>query len=249
MTARWETVLGRVPVLECLRTGKRAVRRLHVQAGATGLEAIVRAAGALPVETCDKRELDRLARGVLHQGVVLEAAPLPVLDVRGFLAKAPEDDAVAVVLDGVEDPHNFGAIVRSAAACGACAALFAMDRSAPLSPAMVKAAAGGVEYLDLVRVPNLVRAIGELQEAGFRFAVLDARAPANLWDADLTGRVGLVIGSEGKGVRRLVRARCDLALRIPLAGPISSLNASVSAAAALVECLRQRTARPASRGE
>jgi len=145
-----------------------------------------------------------------------------------------------VALDGVEDPHNFGAIVRSAAACGACAVLFGKDRAAPISAVSVKSAAGGMEYVDLVQATNLVRSLDALKKAGCWIAALDAEAPQDLWDADLTGRIVLVIGSEGKGIRRLVNEHCDLHLRIPLRGPITSLNASVSAAIALAECLRQR---------
>ena len=237
-----DIVVGRVPVLECLRAGKRPAHMLYVQSGARGLENVVAAAGKTPVKQVDRASLDRLARGVLHQGVVLEAGPLPVMDLRQFLDQGLSPEALLVILDGVEDPHNFGAIARSAAACGAGAVLFAKDRAAPLSPAMTKAATGAVEHIDLVEVTNLVRAMGQLQEAGCWLAALEANAAQDLWDADLTGRMGIIIGSEGKGVRRLVRERCDIALRIPLKGAITSLNASVAAGAVLTECLRQRRA-------
>jgi 23S rRNA (guanosine2251-2'-O)-methyltransferase len=237
-----DIIVGRVPVFECLRAGKRAAHTLYIQTGAQGLEHIAAKAGKIPVKQADRATLDRLARGVLHQGVVLEAAPLPVLDLHDLLESGLPGGALLMILDGVEDPHNFGAIVRSAAACGAHAVLFAKDRAAPLSAAMTKAAAGAVEYIALVEVTNLVRAMGQLQEAGCWLAALEANAAQDLWDADLTGRMGIVVGSEGKGVRRLVRERCDLVLRIPLAGPINSLNASVAAGAVLTECLRQRRA-------
>ena len=126
--------------------------------------------------------------------------------------------------------------------CGALAVLFGKDRAAPLSPASVKSAAGAMEHIELVRATNLVRALDALKEAGFWTVALGARGRDDLWNTDLTGRVALVVGSEGHGIRRLVLAHCDLHLRIPLVGPMTSLNASVSAGIALAECLRQRRA-------
>ena len=196
---------------------------------------------AVPVQYLARAELDRLAQGQTHQGAVLEADPLPVLTPANWAPEALSADALLVLLDGVEDPHNFGAIIRSAAACGAAAVVFPQDRAAPLSPAAVKAAAGGAEYVPLVRVPNLVRTVDTLKQSNYWVYGLDAAGETLLWQADLRRRVALVIGSEGKGMRRLVRDRCDALLRIPLSGPITSLNASVSAAIALAEALRQRT--------
>ena len=241
-----ERVIGRIPVLECLRAGKRPARRLFVLDGARGLEDILRAASGIQVDQCSRRELDAMVQGETHQGVILEAEALPLHDLDAWLARlGARPDAVAVLLDGIEDPHNFGAIVRSAAACGAAGVIFAKDRSAPLSSVAMKSAAGAMEHIDLVRVTNLVRSIQAMQSAGFWIAALDADGDQDLWDANLTGRIGMVIGSEGKGVRRLVSEKCDLRLRIPIAGPITSLNASVSAGIAFTECLRQR-ARPSA---
>lgn len=237
-----EYVYGKIPVLECLRAAKRPAHMLFVQRDAKGLAEIRSAAAKIQVESVSKQDLDKLSRNGLHQGVVLQAGPLPVLALGDWLADSPPQDAIAVVLDGVEDPHNFGAIVRSAAATGAAAVLFAKDRAAPLSPVAVKSAAGGMEYVTLIRATNLVRAIEELKRNGFWIAALEGNADQLLWEADLTGRIALVIGSEGKGIRRLVHKHCDLHLCIPLTGPITSLNASVSAAIALAECLRQRQA-------
>ncbi len=210
--------------------------------GAQGIDDVLAAARGVPIEETDRNRLDQLAGGVVHQGVVLEADALPVLDAALWSHGPFPEQAVVVILDGVEDPHNFGAIVRSAAACGACAVLFGKDRSAPLSSAAMKSAAGAMEYIDLVQATNVSRAINDLKKAGFWIAGLDADADKTIWEADLKGRIGLVIGSEGKGIRRLVRENCDFHLRIPLSGPITSLNASVSAAIAIAECLRQRNA-------
>lgn len=215
-------------------------RKLLVLRGATGIDFIRAAAEDVPVEELPRKDLDALADGMVHQGVLLDADPLPLHKAETW-ARAPfPDDAIVVILDGIEDPHNFGAIIRSAAACGARGVVFGKDRAAPLSPAAVKSAAGGVEYVDLVQAANLVRSLELLKEAGFWLAALDAEAPRVLWEADLKGRIGLIVGGEGKGIRRLVQEHCDLHLRIPLTGPVTSLNVSVSAAIALAECLRQR---------
>lgn len=192
------------------------------------------------MEECSRQDLDNLSKGAIHQGVVLEADPLPRVPLDRWLAGSIPADAVVIILDGVEDPHNFGAIVRSASACAASAVIFGKDRSAPISSVAMKSAAGAMEYVDLIEVTNLVRAVEALKKSGFWIAGLDADAEQDLWDADLKGRIGLVVGSEGKGVRRLMTKHCDFHLRIPLSGPITSLNASVSAAIALAECVRQR---------
>ncbi len=236
-------VIGRMPVLEALRAGKREPAALHYLRGAKGLNAILNAAGDIPARACERRELDRLAKGEVHQGAVLEAEPLPVEKGDAWAQGPFPETAMAAVLDGVEDPHNFGAIVRSAAACGADAVVFAQDRAAPLSPTAVKSAAGAMEYVTLVEAANLVRCVQRMREAGFWMTGLDAQGPTLIWDTDLTGRTGVVIGSEGKGMRRLVRAACDALARIPLEGPITSLNASVSAAIAFAESMRQRRGR------
>ena len=166
---------------------------------------------------------------------------MPVLKVEEWAKGDFAEDAVVVVLDGIEDPQNLGAIVRSAVACGAAGIVLGKDRAAPLSAAAVKSAAGAMEYIDLVRATNLVRALDRLKEAGFWVAGLDGAAKQTLWQADLGGRVALVIGGEGRGLRRLVRARCDFHVRIPTTGAVKTLNASVSAAIALAECLRRRS--------
>lgn len=235
-----DRVVGRIPVLECLRAGKRTARRLFVLRGAKDLDDIRAAAQGVPIEESDRNRLDQLSGGVVHQGVVLEADLLPLLDAGRWAKEDFADQAVVIILDGVEDPHNFGAIVRSAAACGANAVVFGKDRSAPLSSAAMKSAAGAMEYIDLVQATNISRTIDDLKKVGFWIAGLDADGEKTIWQADLKGRIALVVGSEGKGIRRLVREHCDFHLRIPLSGPITSLNASVSAAIAIAECLRQR---------
>ena len=240
MSNKVECVIGRIPVLECLRAGRRRAYRLYVLKSAKGLEEIVQAAGRVPMQLAARDELDRMVAGATHQGVVLQADPLPLVALDAWLGKLSGASPFAVVLDEIQDPHNFGAIVRSASACGAAGVIYAKDRAAPLTPSAVKSAAGAMEYIDLVQTTNLARALQALKKAGFWVAGLDAEGDRPLWEADLSGRMALVVGSEGRGIRRLVREQCDLLARIPLTGPITSLNASVSAGIALAECVRQR---------
>ncbi|MBI3118943.1 MAG: RNA methyltransferase, partial [Candidatus Hydrogenedentes bacterium] len=194
-------------MLEALRAGKRPARKLFLLRGGQGLEEIRAAAGAVLVEELPRPELDRLTEATQHQGAVLWADPLPVQELREWLARAK--DGPVVVLDEVEDPQNFGAIIRSAAALGASAVLFGKDRAAPLSTAAVKAAAGAAEYVDLVQVTNIARALEQLRAAGHWITGLDAAGDRLLWELDFRGRIALVVGSEGKGMRRLVREKCD----------------------------------------
>jgi 23S rRNA (guanosine2251-2'-O)-methyltransferase len=235
-----ELVTGRIPVLECLRARRRPAKKLYLLATGKGLDELREAARSIPVVNATRDELDRISGEQMHQGAVLQAGPLPLVDLSVWLERDLGPQPFCAVLDEVEDPHNFGAIVRSAAALGAGAVIFGKDRAAPLSPAALKSAAGAMEHIPLIQVVNIARALDDLKKANFWCAALDAVADKDLWHADLKGRTAIVIGNEGDGLRRLVRETCDYTLRIPIAGPITSLNASVSAALALAECARQR---------
>lgn len=235
-----DVVYGRIPVLECLKADRRTARRLHLFEGGKNQSDLISAAPNIPVEWATRAELDYLSHDGVHQGVILEADPLPLLDLGNWIEDRSGPQSLVVILDCIEDPQNFGAIARSAVACGASALIFGKDRSAPITPAVLKAAAGAMEYIDLIQATNLPRAIEALQKASFWVAGLDAEGEKLIWDADFSGRTGLVIGNEGKGIRPLVKKKCDYMVHIPISGPISSLNASVSAAIALAECVRQQ---------
>ena len=235
-----EKVAGRLPVLAALQAGRRRPRCLYVYEHAKDLGAIKEAAATIPVEQVNRKRLDDLSAGVNHQGVVLQAAPLPVFPLDDWMQRHPEPEQALVMLDGVEDPQNFGAIIRSAAAFGAAGVLFAKDRASPITTAAMKAAAGGMEYVDLIQVTNLARALETLKKQGFWIAALAEDAEQPIWKADLRGRIALIIGNEGTGIRRLVKERADFLLSIPLTNALPSLNASVSAGIALAEWSRQR---------
>ena len=192
-------------------------------------------------ERVDRQEIERnLPQGSVHQGFALLVDPLPEPSIEDICrATESADTAVVVVLDRPADPRNIGAVLRSAAAFGAEAVILP-DRHAPeATAALAKAASGALETVPLVRVANLARALELLKKAGFWCIGLDMEGKIALADADLGGKAALVLGSEGEGLRRLTRETCDLLARIPLSGPIESLNLAASAAIALYETRRR----------
>ncbi len=190
--------------------------------------------------TANKRELaDRLPSGAVHQGMALEVEALRGLNIKNIIDLCENDPtATIIILDQTTDPHNIGAILRSAAAFGA-AAVVIQDRHAPdITPVMAKAASGALERVALVRVTNLARTMDKAKAAGFWCIGLDGKADTTLGEADLKGRVALVMGSEGSGLRRLTREHCDLLVKVSISGAVESLNLSNAAAIALYEKAR-----------
>jgi 23S rRNA (guanosine2251-2'-O)-methyltransferase len=233
-------VFGLQPVREAIRAHGERVERVFVERGAgPKLEALARFAGdhGIVVETLSRAELDRRAAGGRHQGALALAPDLGLVSVKDLEV---DPTSVFVALDGVMDPQNFGAVIRSAVALGARAILWPEHASAPLSPATFRASAGAVEHAALCRVRALPEALEALSARGVTSLALDAQGEVELRELDLTGPVAVVIGSEDKGTRRPVRRACQHVARLPMAGPIGSLNASVAAAIALYEVLRQR---------
>ena len=241
-------VYGLNPVLALLADPGRPVEGLSVQDGAHGqrLQEVWRLArerGLRPRLT-DRRGLDKMTGGAVHQGVVARVGVRRQPTWEDLLQRLDAvENPLLVLLDEVSDPHNLGAVIRSAEAFGALAVVVPKDRSAPLSAVAVKASAGAGERLDVVRVTNLARAIGDLQAAGVRVYGLAAEGERTIQEADLAGPVALVFGSEGRGLRRLTRERCDGLLSIPIGGGVASLNVSVAAGIALYEVRRRSTAR------
>lgn len=187
----------------------------------------------------NREELDRLTpQGSVHQGIVIEAAPLPEIPLHDVLAADPPPDLL-LVLDQVTDPHNVGAILRSAAAFGA-GAIVMTERNAPATTGVLaKAASGALEHVPMVHVVNLARALDELREAGYWCVGLAEEGAKTLGELDLSGRTALVLGAEGEGLRHLTRQKCDELARLPTQGPIGSLNVSNAAAVALYEARRR----------
>jgi 23S rRNA (guanosine2251-2'-O)-methyltransferase len=233
-------VVGLQPVREAIRAHGNKVLRVLIEAGDhPQLAALARFAKdqGVGVETLPGRELDLRAKGVRHQGAIALVPELPFTRLEA-LEVGPR--SLFLALDGLQDPQNFGAVMRSAVALGADAVLWAEHASAPLSPATFRASAGAIEHATLCRVSSLVSAIRTLGDKGVLSVALDPAADDALWDVDLTGPVLLAIGSEGKGLRKSVRAACEKRAKLPMSGPIESLNASVAAALTLYEAARQR---------
>ena len=197
----------------------------------------------VPVRRVSRRELDELVAGVSHQGVVAETGVVAGLGEKELPAfiDGLGDAAFLLILDGVQDPHNLGACLRSANAAGVDVVIIPRDRCAPLNATVRKVACGAAEILPVVRVTNLARTLRSLREAGVWIYGAAGDAESTLYEADLTGPLALVLGGEGRGLRRLTREHCDRMLSIPMAGSISSLNVSVAAGIFLFEAKRQRT--------
>ncbi|MDX5298967.1 MAG: 23S rRNA (guanosine(2251)-2'-O)-methyltransferase RlmB, partial [Gammaproteobacteria bacterium] len=197
--------------------------------------------GVVPV-TVARRDLDERAGGESHQGIIAEVLPLAEWQEDDLMAWLEKREAVPflLILDGVTDPHNLGACLRSADAVGVQAVIVPKDKSAPLTPVARKVACGAAETVPLVRVTNLARCLRELQDAGVWLVGTAGEATQTLFDVDLRGPLALVMGAEGKGMRRLTREHCDTLVNIPMQGSVDSLNVSVATGVCLFEALRQR---------
>ena len=221
----------------------RPIERMLIAKGAGGprLQQLIDAArgAGVPVRFELRALLDREAHGGVHQGVVAFASERATVDLDSVLSAAGPD-ALLVVTDGLEDPHNLGAVIRSAHAAGVTALLIPERRSAGLTETVTKASAGAVEFLPIVRVKNVNRALDDLKKAGFWIFGLDERGERTIYQEDFSGKVALVLGAEGKGLHRLTSVKCDKLVRIPMTGRIASLNVSVAAGVALFEIVRRR---------
>lgn len=245
-----EILYGRQPVREALRAGRRDIFRLCMlrdprpTPDLEEIRALAARRGA-PVRDVERGDLARLTDGGNHQGVALEASAYPYSEFEE-LAVPPEEKKnppLILLLDHIEDPQNVGSLLRTAEAAGVSGVVLPVDRAAPVTPAAVRASSGASEHLRICRVVNLVRAMNALKEEGVWLAGLEMAPEAKpLAATDLTGPLGLVVGSEGHGMGRLVRETCDHLVYIPMFGKVSSLNAGVAGGIALFEIRRQRAA-------
>ncbi len=240
-------IYGLLPVLEILRSRKRPLQKIYIASGAhpgriEELSEAARRAG-VAIERRDRRVLDDMAPGANHQGVI--AIPGP--GARGEVYTPAEtildslgDPPLVVLLDGIEDPHNLGAVIRTCECAGVDGVFIPEHRAAGVNDTVAKTSAGAVAYIPIARVTNFVRLIEELKERGIWVVGVEGGGTQNYADFDLNVPLALVLGSEGKGIRRLVRENCDALLSIPMRGQINSLNVSVAAGVVLFEVLRQR---------
>ena len=243
-----EWIGGRRPVAEALAAGRRAHRLLISSTArpAPELRTITDAERRihLPVDHVPAEQLTRIGGFDGHQGVLLEVEERRWAGVEEMLARAHADerDPFVLVLEHLQDPTNFGTLLRSAEAAGVDGVIFPERGAAPLSAAAVKASAGASEHLLIGRLPTIGEAIHELKAAGLRLVAADQDAPAAAWTSDLAGPIAIVVGSEGSGLSGATRRRCDLLVSFPMAGQVASLNASTAGALLLFEVVRQRHA-------
>lgn len=236
---------GRNAVLEALRVGT-AIDKVYIAKGEVDatlghIASKARGQGAVVVE-CDRRKLDAMSVTHSHQGVIAVTSVREYVDVSDILTAAREknEPPLVVVCDELSDPHNLGAVIRTAECAGAHGVIIPKRRSAGMTAVVGKASAGAVEHMAVARVPNITAAIKELKASGLWIYGTAADGTNELWSTDFSGPIGLVIGSEGDGMSRLVAESCDFTVRIPMRGNVSSLNASAAASVLMYEVLRQK---------
>lgn len=236
---------GRNAVIEALRAGT-GIDKVYLARGETDaalghIASKAREAGAVVVE-CDRRKLDGMSRTHAHQGVIAVTAVREYADVSDILAAAREkgENPLIVLCDELSDPHNLGAVIRTAECAGAHGVIIPKRRSAGLTAVVAKTSAGAVSYVPVARVPNMTALIKDLKKEGIWVFGAEADGTTPLYEADLRGPCAIVIGSEGFGMSRLVAEACDFKVSIPMKGKVNSLNASAAAAVLLYEAVRQR---------
>ncbi|MDD4600917.1 putative TrmH family tRNA/rRNA methyltransferase [bioreactor metagenome] len=238
-----EIIVGRNSVSEALKSG-RSINKIFIAKGQRqgSVREIIGEARdlGLMVQEVEPAKLDVLAGNNRHQGIVAMAAPISYVEVEDILAAAADEPPFVVLLDELEDPHNVGAILRTADAAGVHGVLIPKRRSCPISATVSKTSAGAVEYVPVARIGNISQTIKQLKAAGLWIVGADMDGDKDYYEADLTGPIAVIIGSEGKGMGRIIKEQCDFVVRIPMRGKINSLNASVACSLLLYEILRQR---------
>ncbi|MBE3648773.1 23S rRNA (guanosine(2251)-2'-O)-methyltransferase RlmB [Paenibacillus polymyxa] len=244
-----EWIAGKHSVIEALRSG-RTINKIWIADNAQKhltlpITAEAKKAGIIVLQV-DKRKLDQMVPGIQHQGVVAQAAPFAYAEVEDLLAsaRAKGEEPFLILLDEIEDPHNLGSILRTADCTGAHGIIVPKRRSAAVTVTVSKTSAGAVEYVPVARVSNLGQTIDRLKEEGVWVVGTDVTATDPVFgNGVFTGPVAIVIGNENKGMGRLIREKCDVLVKLPMAGQINSLNASVAAGVVMYEVLRGRQAR------
>jgi 23S rRNA (guanosine2251-2'-O)-methyltransferase len=239
-------IYGINPISEALGSGRCHMKEIWVAQGRglKGLEGIIGVAESkrIPMRKVERSQLDSLTKRAPHQGVVGFIDQFHYADLDEVLQR-DEGDPFLLILDGIEDPGNLGALIRTAEACGVWGVIVPKDRAANITPAVVKSSAGAIFHIPVVRVTNIASTISKIKERGIWVAGAAVDAPTEIYDHDLTIPLAVVIGGEGRGIRPLVKRECDLLASIPMQGKGNSLNASVAGAITLYEVLRQRTSR------
>jgi len=236
-----ETLYGTHPVREALKAGRRDCQRLFVEKRKPSprLKQILRLAESrgVPAEHVGEDRIAKISGTALHQGICLEVGPYPLENFHDLLQSSPD---FLLLLDQIVDPNNLGAILRTALCAGVDGVIISKDRAAGPLPSVSRASAGALEHIRLTRVVNMASTIKTLKKEGFWIFGADADGQTSVFSVDWTAKIGIVIGGEGKGVRMLVKKNCDALVKIPLKGPVQSLNASAASAVILYEAARRR---------
>ncbi len=238
---------GRNPIIEAIR-GNRRIDKILIQRGISGdkIDLITKEAQNrnILIERVSKNQLDNIASSHSHQGIIAFAEPVQLVLPREIIeyARGKDEDPLVIILDQIQDPHNFGSIIRTAYTAGAHGVIFQKKRAVGITPVVVKSSAGAIEHILISEVTNINNTIEELKGLGLWIAGADIKGEQFLFETDLGGPIGIVIGSEGEGLRRLVREKCDFLIKIPMKGRLGSLNASVAGAIIIYDVLRQRMA-------
>lgn len=240
-----DLIIGRNPITEAIKSG-RTVEKLMVAKGSekslSQMIAMAKDRG-IPVYYNDKSRMDKISDGGAHQGVAAYVSSYEYCEVEDMIKYADEkgEDPFLIILDGLEDPHNLGAIIRSADGAGAHGVIIPKRRAVGITGVVAKASAGAIEYANVARVSNIVQTIEKLKKEGFWIAAVDM-SDTPYFESNLTGKIAVVIGNEGEGISKLVKENCDFTVSMPMNGSVQSLNASNAAAIIMYEVVRQRAA-------
>ena len=243
-----DVLIGRNAVTEALRAGRGINKILLADGDREGqvseITALAKERGII-LQFVERSKIESIAGGLRHQGVLAYVAPVAYAELDDILAKAEAagEPPFLLLLDELEDPHNLGALLRTADATGVHGVLIPKRRSVPLTATVAKTSAGAVEYVPVARIGNISQTLKALKEKGFWVAGADMDGSQNYYEADLTGPLVLVVGSEGKGMGRLTKEQCDFIVKMPMVGKINSLNASVAGSILMYESMRQRLAK------
>lgn len=240
-----DKIEGRNPVLEALKA-EREIDKIFIAKGAEqgSVQKIVGVAKdrGIPIQYVERQKLDQISESHAHQGIIAFVAAYRYVEVDEILEKAAqkEESPFIVILDEITDPHNLGSILRTANAAGVHGVIIPKRRAVGLTAVVAKTSAGAIEYVPVAKVSNISQTIEYLKEKGLWVVGADMDGHSTYYEQDLTGKVALVIGSEGQGIGRLIKEKCDFIVRIPMKGQLSSLNASVAASLLMYEVMRQR---------
>jgi 23S rRNA (guanosine2251-2'-O)-methyltransferase len=236
---------GRNPVLEALKAGREIDKIFIAQGAEQGSIKKIKSIAKekkIPIQYIERQRMDQLSESHAHQGIIAFIAAYHYVEVEDILKEAEEKNELPfiIILDELTDPHNLGSIIRTADAAGAHGIIIPKRRAVGLTPIVAKTSAGAIEYMPVAKVPNIARTIDALKKKGIWIVGADIDGLKTYYQEDLTGKIALVIGSEGKGISRLIKEKCDFLVRIPMKGKIGSLNASVAASILMYEIERQR---------